>query len=135
VKRLVGLPGDVWEERAGYVYINGSRLNEPYIKPDRRDDRTMGLADIPPRKRYTRIPKGYYLMMGDNRRSSCDSRVWGLVPRTSLIGPVFATYWPLDRVSRGLWYATVALAALVLAASVLVPVLRAATIGSRTRDI
>ena len=56
VKRLIGLPGEVWEEREGFVYINGKRLNEPYIQRGRRDDRTMGLADIPPRNTYTRIP-------------------------------------------------------------------------------
>jgi signal peptidase I len=99
VKRLIGLPGDVWEERQGFVYINGQKLNEPYIKADRRDDRTMGLADIPPRNTYTRIPKDMYLMMGDNRKSSCDSRVWGLVPKKNLIGNVFATYWPPSRIS------------------------------------
>jgi signal peptidase I len=99
VKRLIGLPGEVWEERSGFVYINGRKLDEPYIKPDRRDDRTMGLSDIPPRNTYTRIPKDLYLMMGDNRKSSCDSRVWGLVPRKNLIGNVFATYWPPSRIS------------------------------------
>ncbi|MFL5951479.1 MAG: signal peptidase I [Gaiellaceae bacterium] len=99
VKRLIGLPGEVWEERDGFVYINGKKLNEPYIQRDRRDDRTMGLSDVPPRNTYTRIPKDYYLMMGDNRRSSCDSRVWGLVPRKNLIGNVFATYWPPSRIS------------------------------------
>ena len=99
VKRLIGLPGEVWEERGGYVYINGQRLNEPYVPPDRRDGRTIGLTDIPPRGTYTRIPKGMYLMMGDNRRSSCDSRAFGLVPRRNLIGNAFATYWPLNRVS------------------------------------
>ena len=99
VKRLIGLPGDVWEERSGVVYINGKKLNEPYILPDRRDDRTLGLSDLPPRNKYTRIPKDYYLMMGDNRKSSCDSRVWGLVPRKNLIGNVFATYWPPSRIS------------------------------------
>jgi signal peptidase I len=99
VKRLIGLPGEVWEERQGFVYINGKKLDEPYIKGDRRDDRTMGLSDIPPRNTYTRIPKNMYLMMGDNRRSSCDSRVWGLVPRKNLIGNVFATYWPPSRIS------------------------------------
>src|SRR5881398_1352567 len=60
VKRLIGLPGDVWEERAGYVYIDGKKLDEPYIRPGRRDDRTLGLSDIPPRNTYTRIPKDYY---------------------------------------------------------------------------
>jgi signal peptidase I len=99
VKRLIGLPGEVWEERNGFVYINGQKLNEPYIKPDRRDTQTLGLADIPPRHTYTRIPKDYYLMMGDNRNSSCDSRRWGLVPRKNLIGEVFATYWPPSRIS------------------------------------
>jgi signal peptidase I len=99
VKRLIGLPGEVWEERSGFVYINGKKLNEPYILPDRRDDRTLGLSDLPPRNTYTRIPQGYYLMMGDNRKSSCDSRVWGLVPRKNLIGNVFATYWPPSRIS------------------------------------
>jgi signal peptidase I len=99
VKRLIGLPGDVWAERNGVVYINGKRLNEPYIKPDRRDTQTLTLSDIPPRNTMTRIPKDMYLMMGDNRSSSCDSRRWGLVPRKNLIGPVFATYWPPSRIS------------------------------------
>jgi signal peptidase I len=99
VKRLIGLPGEVWEERSGFVYINGRKLDEPYIKPDRRDDRTLTLADLPPRNRYKRIPDDMYLMMGDNRKSSCDSRVWGLVPRKNLIGNVFATYWPPSRIS------------------------------------
>jgi signal peptidase I len=99
VKRVIGLPGDVWTERAGYVYIDGARLDEPYIHADRRDSQTLTLADIPPRHTLTRIPKDEYLMMGDNRASSCDSRVWGLVPRKNLIGEVFATYWPPSRIS------------------------------------
>jgi signal peptidase I len=90
VKRLIGLPGDTWEERAGYVYIDGKRLNEPYVKPDRRDART-----IPAKK----IAKDNYFMMGDNRNASCDSRAWGSVPKGNLIGKVFATYWPPGRIS------------------------------------
>ena len=46
----------------------------------------------------TRIPPDMYLMEGDNRAHSCDSRVWGLVPRKSIIGKVFLIYWPLDRI-------------------------------------
>jgi signal peptidase I len=45
-----------------------------------------------------RIPAGMYLMEGDNRAHSCDSRVWGLVPRKNIIGKVFLTYWPLNRI-------------------------------------
>jgi signal peptidase I len=99
VKRLIGLPGDVWAERNGFVYINGKKLNEPYIHAARRDTQTLTLSDIPPRGKLTRIPKDQYLMMGDNRSSSCDSRRWGLVPKHNLIGQVFATYWPPSRIS------------------------------------
>jgi signal peptidase I len=90
VKRLIGLPGDTWEERNGYVYIDGKRLNEPYITAQRRDDRTLA-PEV--------IPKNRFFMMGDNRQSSCDSRSWGTVPRKNLIGKVFATYWPPNRIS------------------------------------
>jgi signal peptidase I len=89
VKRIVGLPGETWSERDGFIYIDGKKLNEPYVKPDRRDTETI------PEKT---VPKGQYLMLGDNRASSCDSRRWGTVPRKNLIGPVFAIYWPPGRI-------------------------------------
>ena len=98
VKRIIGLPGDVWSERKGYTYIDGKRLSEPYIQTERRDAQSRTMLDIPPAGTLHRIPKGMYLMEGDNRAHSCDSRVWGLVPRSSLIGKVFFTYWPLSRI-------------------------------------
>jgi signal peptidase I len=94
VKRVIGVPGDVLElklERGdSYVYINGRKIDEPYLEPSRRDDKVL-----PAR----RIPEGQYFMMGDNRRQSCDSTVWGPVGRDALIGKVFATYWPPNRIS------------------------------------
>jgi signal peptidase I len=94
VKRLIGLPGEQLELRSSqglsYVYINGKKLDEPYIGPNRRDAR--------PPETFT-IPQGQYFMMGDNRSQSCDSREWGTVPRKNLIGKVFATYWPPNRIS------------------------------------
>jgi signal peptidase I len=98
VKRVIGLPGDVWSERAGYTYIDGKQLSEPYVQADRRDTQTKTMRDIPPVGTLTRIPKDMYLMEGDNRAHSCDSRVWGLVPRSAIIGKVFFTYWPLGRI-------------------------------------
>jgi signal peptidase I len=50
-------------------------------------------------KRITRIVNGRYFLRGDNAGASCDSRVWGTVPRGNLIGRVVATYWPLGRIS------------------------------------
>jgi signal peptidase I len=98
VKRIVGLPGEAWSERAGVTYINGRRLAEPYIAPARRDRDTKELIDIPPVGTMRRIPPGMYLVEGDNRAHSCDSRVWGLVPRANIIGKIVLIYWPLDRV-------------------------------------
>jgi signal peptidase I len=89
VKRIVGLPGDVWQEREGRILINGKLLKESYIQKDRRD-----FQSYPARK----IPKDNYFMMGDNRISSCDSRRWGTVPRKNIIGKVFALYWPPQRI-------------------------------------
>jgi signal peptidase I len=50
-------------------------------------------------KRISRIVNGRYFLRGDNAGASCDSRVWGTVPRGNLIGRVVATYWPLRRIS------------------------------------
>jgi signal peptidase I len=97
VKRIVGLPGEAWSERTGVTYINGRRLAEPYIAPGRRDRDTKELIGIPPVGTMRRIPPRMYLVEGDNRAHSCDSRVWGLVPRANIIGKVVLTYWPLGR--------------------------------------
>ncbi len=94
VKRLIGLPGERVELRnergSSYVYIDGKKLDEPYVQPKRRDTRGAETFNV---------PQGQYFMMGDNRSQSCDSREWGTVPRKNLIGKVFATYWPPNRIS------------------------------------
>ena len=90
VKRLIGLPGEVVSERDGIVYIDGKELKEPYVAQSRRDHN--------PPQSWPRIPAGEYFFMGDNRAQSCDSRVWGPVPRKNLIGEVFFVYWPPNRI-------------------------------------
>ena len=89
VKRLIGLPGDRVSERDGQVYINGKKLTSP--TSIRRSATTR------PRS-WPRVAPSHYFFLGDDRTHSCDSRTWGTVPRSSLIGPVIATYWPPNRI-------------------------------------
>jgi signal peptidase I len=90
VKRLIGLPGETVSERDGVIYINERRLREPYLDPEFRDRQTGS---------WPTIAHGEYFFLGDNRAHSCDSRTWGTVPRSNLIGPVVFTYWPPNRIS------------------------------------
>jgi signal peptidase I len=87
VKRLVGLPGETVSATAGEVFINGERLDEPYLEGEVFTD------DFPP----TTLAGDEFWMMGDNREASCDSRRWGAVAEERLVGPVFFVYWPLGR--------------------------------------
>jgi signal peptidase I len=68
-------------------------LKEPYLSARTR------LADAGDFRQTWTVPKGEYFLLGDNRPDSCDSRKWGAVPRSSLIGPVIFSYWPPTRVS------------------------------------
>lgn len=91
VKRLVGLPGDVLRIVGGHVIRNGKRESDAYITP------CGGGAECT-FSRSIRVPAGDYYMMGDNRGDSDDSRYWGPVPQRYIIGVVFFTYWPPDRI-------------------------------------
>jgi signal peptidase I len=88
VKRLIGLPGEKVSERNGTIFVNGRRLDEPYVDPAMRDHETGA---------WPRIAANHYFFLGDDRAHSCDSRTWGTVPRSNLIGPVLITYWPPNR--------------------------------------
>jgi len=91
IKRVVGEPGDELTVIDGIVNINGEPLDEPYVK----GDVACGNCNLPDE---ITIPPDHFFMMGDNRGSSADSRVWGPVPEDSIIGNAFVTYWPIDRI-------------------------------------
>ena len=109
VKRVVGLPNEVIGSVQGRVYVcseqplprrpeapERARLHVPRRAVHvRAADAVAGHpgTDLAP----TVVPPGYYYMMGDNRTSSADSRAWGPVRRSQLIGRVFVTYWPVGR--------------------------------------
>jgi signal peptidase I len=90
VKRIIGLPGELVSERDGVIYIDGKRLVEAYVDSSRRGHEST---------RWPRVAPGNYFLLGDNRIDSCDSRTWGTVPRSKLIGPVILSYWPPSRIS------------------------------------
>lgn len=88
VKRLIGLPGETVALRNSQLYINGQRVSENYLPAG------LQFPDFGPE----RVSPGYYLVLGDNRNNSDDSRVWGPLPRQNVIGKAILVYWPLDRI-------------------------------------
>jgi len=100
IKRVIGLPGEKVELRAGKVYINNKLLPEKYLAAGQTtsiDVCTSGQQ--PPFLSHPQtIPPNSYLVLGDNRNSSYDSRCWGLVPRDNIIGRAVLRFWPLDHI-------------------------------------
>jgi len=85
IKRVIGLPGETVEIRAGKVFVDGERINEEY---------PFNFADYD----YGPITVGEdeYFVLGDNRPESSDSHSWGLLPTKDLIGKAWVSYWPPD---------------------------------------
>ena len=88
VKRVIGLPGDVMTSKGNTVYVNGHALKEPWTL----------FPDLNPQITKVKVPANTYYVMGDNRANSCDSRFWGTVPRSDIIGKAFFRIWPLSRI-------------------------------------
>ena len=91
IKRIVAGPGDTLSIRDGHPVVNGVEAKEPFIRP-------CGGGPSCTMPKTITIPPNDYFMMGDNRGSSDDSRFWGPVPRSWIIGEAFFTYWPPDRI-------------------------------------
>ena len=83
IKRVIGLPGDTVEIRDGKVFVNGTALQEEYIMAP--PNYTMPA---------TEVPENEYFVLGDNRNNSSDSHTGWTVPRDSIIGRAWFTYWP-----------------------------------------
>ncbi len=82
IKRVIGLPGETIEVRAGLVYVNGVPLDEPYIESPPRYSGTWTLG-----------PDEYFVL-GDNRNNSRDSHAFGTLSRDKIIGQAWLIYWP-----------------------------------------
>jgi signal peptidase I len=99
VKRVIGLPGESISLRDGNVYINGRLLPEPFLPADIRNDTYPGPSDNASALQHAyRIPAGDVYVMGDNRPDSCDSRYWGPIRESTIVGEVDLRIWPISRI-------------------------------------
>jgi signal peptidase I len=84
IKRVIGVPGDVVQGRGGKLWRNGRPVAEPYLPAQ------TFTSDFGP----IRVKRGFYWVMGDNREDSADSRVFGQVPESALVGRAVMRIWP-----------------------------------------
>ena len=89
IKRVIGLPGETVSGHDGKVWIGSRLLQESYV-----NRACHGTADFRP----VTVPSGRYFVMGDNRCDSTDSRIFGAIPGSSIIGRAFLIIWPLGRI-------------------------------------
>lgn len=94
IKRLIGLPGDVVELRDGAAWVNGRRLDEPYVAESYRQS---GVTDFGP----VRVEPEHYFFMGDHRNASYDSREWGQVPRDLIKGRALLIWYSFPEAGDG----------------------------------
>ena len=93
VKRVIALPGQTIYSAGNNIYVDGRRLPEPYLPPHDRLGRPIPSAT---RQAPFRVPPGEFYVMGDNRQISCDSRFWGPIKGSSIIGKVVLLFWHDD---------------------------------------
>lgn len=96
LKRVIATEGQVVDLQDGKVVVDGVPIDEPYTegKPSYPLDRYA--AGVGPISYPFVVPEGHLWLMGDNRTNSLDSRYYGAIPTSSVIGRAFCTYWPLD---------------------------------------
>lgn len=93
IKRVIALAGDRISATKGQVFVNGLRLDEPYLDRDRSCYAHSPIENFTART----VPAGDVFVMGDNRCDSTDSRSFGPIPTSSIVGRAFAIIWPLNR--------------------------------------
>jgi signal peptidase I len=98
VKRVIGLSGETVSLSAGQVYINGKLLPEPWLPSVTQHATTPGPGAQPyALQRPFKVPAGEVYVMGDNRTESCDSRYWGPIEKSTIVGKVDLRFWPVSR--------------------------------------
>jgi signal peptidase I len=101
IKRVIGLPGETISSKNGHVYINGKQLNEPWLPPGPQSYTGALPGDAHPQFNLpgpVKIPAGEYYVMGDNRTDSEDSRYFGPISGSLIVGRAAAVVWPLSQI-------------------------------------
>lgn len=105
IKRVIGLPGDEIEYKNDQLYVNGKAMEEPYLAEFKKMvvdgplTEPFTLEDIPKIEQKT-VPEGHLFVLGDNRRSSKDSRHIGAIKIEEVLGKTSIVYWPLEGVRK-----------------------------------
>jgi signal peptidase I len=95
IKRVIGVPGDTIMLKNGSVYLNGNLLDESkYLSSDVKTYGESFLSE----NQTIKVPNNQYFVLGDNRMASSDSREWGFVKKSEIVGKSSFVYWPLNRV-------------------------------------
>lgn len=93
IKRIIALPGETVSIKEGLVFVNGRALDEFYLSENANTEPGTSLPDT---KEYT-LGSDEYVVMGDNRGHSSDSRSWGPIKRNEIVGKAWFIYWPPQR--------------------------------------
>ncbi len=94
IKRIIAIPSDKIKVSSGKVYLNGKLLSEPYLKNSIQTNPGSFLKE----GEEVEIESNHYIVFGDNRPHSSDSRAWGLIEKNEIIGKVFFRYWPANEI-------------------------------------
>lgn len=94
IKRVIGLPGDIVFINDGFVYVNGKKLDETaYLKEEVKTYAGSFMKEGDP----VTVPQGHYIVLGDNRPFSSDSREWGFIKEEEIVGKSFFVYLPFNQ--------------------------------------
>jgi signal peptidase I len=99
VKRVVGLPGETLSLSGGHVYVDGRPLDESWLPASAQGVTRPGPGGTLYSLQHAyKVPADDYFVMGDNRTDSCDSRYWGPIPKSLIVGKVEMRVWPLSSI-------------------------------------
>ena len=100
IKRVIGMPGDTVEMKSGVLYINGKKVDQPFINTEALAKQTVFIDDftLESLTGEAKVPEGKYFVLGDNRGVSKDSRMIGFIDRSAIEGKAVFTIWPFGRI-------------------------------------